>query len=228
MFRDEVLKINIKSKFIKRILIVSFIAIFFVLLAVSANAYERPEFKDGLTEKWHPGRFCIPCHYTLMETEKAREISNSCFKCHDNRPENVERGYQIDMSKIYVIHEDIVCIRCHVGTKEETEATAADFHRVMSKTSCLSCHTFENGTYQKPLKTSCSDCHGGDPHVVHGSRLEKMCVACHGEFGEKYSIPSPSNFSVSNMSAAEQSVEGFPTIGEIIIKIIEPLRQIMR
>ncbi len=220
MFNNNNFKKNIdKSK--KNILIFSSLMVFFVLVITSANAYQRPEFTDGLTDKWHPGGYCIPCHYTLVGTEKAQAISTGCT-CHEIAPKKVENGgvYKINMTKVLDIHKDIVCIRCHIGMKNEANVTAVDFHRVMSKTACLDCHTFQNGTYLKPQKTKCSDCHGGDPHVVHGKRLDKMCVACHGEFADKY---------VSKMgppSALNKSVtvtKEYPTIGEFMTRIIESL-----
>jgi len=209
---------------LKIIMVISYLMFFFFSSVVIVYAFERPEIKDGLTDKWHPGAFCIPCHYTLLSTEKAQSISNGC-KCHDFRPLNAETKYTVDMKKIFDIHKDIVCIRCHVGVKDGTNVTAADFHRIMSKETCLTCHTYENGTIQKPQKTKCSDCHSGDPHVVHGKRLEKMCETCHGEFAKNYvgtkstSIVSPRN---------ETAVQDYSTIGQIISNIIGSLLQILR
>lgn len=218
---------NIRYRYINNILIFSLILVSLVLLAKSAYAYERVEFKDGLTEKWHPGGYCIPCHYTLLGTEKARAISYNCYKCHDLRPKDAKSKYEIDMTKVYDIHKDIVCIRCHVGIKDEKNVTAADFHRIMSKTACLSCHTFDNGTYIKPQKTKCSDCHGGDPHIVHGKKVENMCTACHGEeFGEKYVKPPAAL--IPSIGKPEVSIKEVPTIGGFISKIIESLIRIIR
>ncbi len=198
------------------------IIILLIIFSGYADAYERPEFKDGLADKWHPGSFCIPCHYTLLSSEKAQSISRSC-KCHDYKPKNAERSYQVDMSKIFDIHKNAICIRCHI--KATGNITASDFHRAMSNVACLRCHTYSNGTYLKPQKTACSECHGGgDPHIVHDKRLGKMCVACHGSFGEKYIKKLPPKIRVSleqqNISAA---VKEYPSIGEFIIKIIHAL-----
>ncbi len=203
---------------VKKILIFSFILVSFVLLPKPANAYERPVFSDGLTDKWHPGAYCIPCHYTLLDVEQARAISNGC-KCHYIGPRNPEGKYKVDMTPIFDLHKDIVCIKCHVGNKEGNNVTEADFHRVMNKVACLSCHTFENGTYQKPQKTKCSDCHGGDPHVVHGDRIQKMCVACHGEFGENYA----DQLKLTSAPNQSQTTKEYPTIGEIMTRIIGSL-----
>ncbi len=213
---------------IKKILIFLIFSFFLVslvlLLQKPAIAYERPAFRDGLTDKWHPGAYCIPCHYTLLDAEQARAISNGC-KCHYIGPRDPQNKYKVDMTKVFDIHKDIVCIKCHVGNKDENNVTEADFHRVMSKVACLSCHTFENGTYQKPQKTKCSDCHGGDPHVVHGSRIQQMCVACHGEFGQNYAaslgLPTGSNQSVV-------PTKEYPTIGEIMSRIIDSLMGLLR
>ncbi len=182
---------KIKEYYIYRIIgIVSILIISFSFyLSPVDAAYERPEFKDGLTSNWHPGAFCIPCHYSLMSTEKAQNISVSCKNCHENMRarEKGKRKYEIDMNRVFNIHKDIVCIRCHIGTKEQRDVTAQDFHRIMP-IDCINCHNYTNGMYQKPEKKNCSDCHmKGDPHVVHGDKVDKMCIACHGEvFANKY------------------------------------------
>lgn len=206
------------------------------LFAGPASAYERPEFKDGVGARWHDAKICLPCHYMLAGTEKASAISSSCENCHSNQVKGYAKGddRKIDMTKIANLHKDIVCIRCHVGLKSQKNVTAGDFHRVMSKTACLSCHTYENGTYKKPLKTRCSDCHNVNPHVVHGKRIEKMCVACHGEYIEVYvnslgaedkaKLPSLSNISMPNISNKPE----YPSIGEFIIKLLGQFTQILR
>jgi hypothetical protein len=201
----------------------------FVFIPGSSSAYERPEFTDGIGAKWHSAKICLPCHYMLAGTEKARKISEKCQNCHryDVGPS------KLNMSKMEDIHMDIVCIGCHIGPKSQENVTAVDFHRSMSKTDCLSCHTFENGTYIKPLKKNCSDCHSGSPHVVHGNKIEKLCVACHGEFGEQYvnqsisqenKMKSPSISNISKSYGNDRSE--YPTIGQLIINLIEKLSQI--
>ncbi len=168
--------------------IISILIISFSFYLSPVGAYERPEFKDGLTSNWHPGAYCIPCHYSLMSKEKAQNISIACKNCHeDMRAQGKGKGkYEIDMNKILGIHKDIVCIRCHIGTKDQ-KVNAQDFHRIMP-IDCRNCHNYTNGTYQKPEKKNCSDCHmKGDPHVVHGDKVDKICIACHGEkFANKY------------------------------------------
>ena len=224
MLKKLFTKNNREYRSIKITLIISVIIIFLSSLAISVNAYQRPEYTDGLTDKWHPGAYCIPCHYTLLSTDKAQSISNGC-KCHDYIPKSAENKYKVDMTQIFNIHEDIVCIRCHVGVKEGTNVTAADFHRIMNKETCMTCHTYENGTIQKPLKTKCSDCHSGDPHVVHGKRLEKMCETCHGDFAKNYvGIKT-----ISPISAKpEAAVREYTTVGQIISNLVESFLQIFR
>ncbi len=224
MFRDNKSKKNTEYTLAKQILIFLFITLLF---SIAVDAYERPQFKDGLTDAWHPGSYCIPCHYTLIGPEKAQNISNGC-KCHDYTPKGSEGTLKVDMKQIFDIHKDIVCIRCHVGMKEENNVTAADFHRVMSKTACLSCHTYANGTIQKPIKTSCSDCHGGDPHVVHGDKLDKMCVACHGEFADKYVNPPSALRPSLSQQPAVAAVKEYPTIAQFIGRLIGSLMQMVR
>jgi Zn finger protein HypA/HybF involved in hydrogenase expression len=224
MLKELINKKNKKYQPLKVTIIISLIILLFFSLAISVGAYERPEFTDGLTDSWHPGAFCIPCHYTLLSTDKAQSISNGC-KCHDYIPKNAESKYSVDMKQIFNIHKDIVCIRCHVGVKEGANLTAADFHRIMSKEACLACHTYENGTYQKPQKTKCSDCHSGDPHVVHGKKLERMCITCHGDFAATYIANKTVS---SSLSKPDDVVKEYPTIGQIISNLIESLFQIFR
>lgn len=236
MYIDTALKNIIPPKPAKIILVAVLIMIFFILLAMPVNAYERPEYKDGLENNWHPGSFCIPCHYTLLGNERASSISTGCTKtCHAqaNWPKDSKSKYFVDITKISKIHKEILCIKCHVGSKSGINVTAVDFHMVMSKTDCMECHTYVNGTYMKPEKTRCSDCHAGDPHVVHGNRLEKMCVACHGKFGENYVNNSGGTneklklSSPLNASRAKTLTE-YPTLGQFMSKIIESIMQILR
>lgn len=210
----------------------------YILFIGSVSAYERPEFKDGLARSWHPGKICIPCHYTLAP-EKARVISGNCASCHINTPKDAPNSKKIDMNKILKMHTEIICIRCHVGSKSRNDVTAMDFHRVMSKTACLACHKYENGTYIKPLKKNCSDCHSYDPHVVHDKKLEKLCVACHGEFGEQYvnksigsqdkiSSPAGLTISIKDIGKMEINKSEYTTIGQFIMNLIEQFSQILR
>lgn len=229
-----------KSEILIKFLIVSIALFSLILMAGIAYAYESPEFTDGLTARWHDGAKCIPCHYTLLGNERAREISINCANtCHDkeHRPKNAVRSSEIDTKWISEIHKDIVCIKCHVGTKSSVNVTAVDFHRVMSKTQCSSCHTFENGIYMKPKKTNCSECHGGNPHVVHGNKIDRMCVACHGEYGENIEklaeqnpelrLPIGVNMTSRNISMEVVKTE-YVTIGQLMTKIIGSLINILR
>lgn len=214
--------------------IIFIVLILIFLLPDPVNAYESPEYKDGLSQSWHRANLCIPCHYMLAGTAKAQAISNSCENCHKYRIKGATAANdrKIEMSNIENIHTNMVCIKCHVGLKAGTNITAADFHRVMSKTACLECHAFDNGTYIKPLKTKCSDCHSGSPHVVHGDRLNKMCVACHGENIEKFITTNPEvagkMISLSGQNATIVDKSEYPTLGEFIIKLIEQFTKILR
>lgn len=221
------------SIFKKRNLILFFIAVNLLFIPGSTAVYERPTFSDGLAEKWHPGSFCIPCHYTIAGDEKARSISTGC-QCHKYQPKNPVKPMQLDMTKILDIHINMVCIKCHVGqNKNITNLKAADFHRVMNRVACLRCHTIANGTIIKPKAKICSDCHAADPHVVHGKKLEKICMACHGEFGEKYSNKSidPSEkmglpSTISKLDANDGVlIQDYTSIGEFINKLISSIIQ---
>lgn len=219
----------------KRTFILFVIILYIFLFTTSANAYERPQFTDGLAEKWHPGSFCIPCHYTIAGDDKAKSISTGC-KCHNYGPKNPTKPMEIDMTKILDIHTNMVCIKCHVGSKKNiSDLQASDFHRVMGRIACPRCHTIENGKIIKPKAKICSDCHGADPHVVHGKKLEKICMACHGEFGEKFvnkdidpseKMRSPSALTKSEVN--KEIVEEYTSIGEFISKIISSIIQTIR
>jgi hypothetical protein len=176
--------ISVEKRFVCKML--SVLIISFYSLVLLSSAYERPAYDQALTAPWHPGGFCIPCHFSLMERTTAEKISNTC-RCHDYRPAGEISGYNINMTKIYDIHKDTMCIRCHIGMKDQKDVTAQDFHRIMP-IACSNCHKFTNGTYQVPEKKNCSDCHAdGNPHIVHGAKIEVLCVACHGEdFANKY------------------------------------------
>ncbi len=205
-----------------------------VLLTLSspAGAFERPPFKDGLVNDWHPGSICIPCHYTLLSTEDARAISYGC-SCHRYVPK-APLSANTDMTKILDIHENIVCIKCHVGKQNVNNVTASDFHRIMNKVACMQCHTIANGTIQKPLKTNCSDCHAADPHVVHDKKLEDMCVLCHGDYINKFASTTGAAGSgtISALSAAfakpNDAAAGYPSMGQFISGIFQFILQIMR
>lgn len=176
--------ISVEKRFIYNIL--SILIISFYSLVPISSAYERPAYDQALAAQWHPGSFCIPCHFSLMDQGTAAKISNTC-KCHDYRPEGQTSGYKINMTKIYDIHKDTMCVKCHIGMKDQKDVTAQDFHRIMP-IACSNCHNYTNGSYQVPQKKNCSDCHAdGNPHIVHGKKIEILCVACHGEeFANKY------------------------------------------
>lgn len=209
--------------------IISILIISFYFFVPTYSAYERPEFKDGLASNWHPGAYCIPCHYSLMSIEKAKNISIACKNCHvDMRAKEKGKGkYDVDTDKIFNIHKDIVCIRCHIGTKDQKDVNAQDFHRIMP-IACTNCHNYTNGTYQKPDKKNCSDCHmKGDPHVIHGDKVERMCTACHGEqFANKY-VNGTFAMPGQNVSARMLNEKReYPTVVNFLGKILQTLLKI--
>lgn len=197
----------------------------------NATAYERPAFSDGLTDRWHPGALCITCHYVLNSKERAQSISNGC-KCHaDYALKNTEGYKKINMSKIFDYHKNIICVKCHVGTNKN-QTLPQDIHRVMNNISCLKCHTMDNGIIKRPEKTKCFECHGGDPHVVHKNKVERVCPACHGEFGERYvsrilkesemSMVPPAVLNATNMSINKK--REYTTIVDFLMNIINSMR----
>lgn len=200
-------------------LLILIILILFYSPDISA-AYQRVSFDDGLYAQWHPGAFCIPCHYALTSLEKAQSISAGC-QCHNYRPNGETTGYKVDMANITELHKDIICIRCHIGMKDQQSVSAQDFHRIMP-IACSNCHTYLNGTIQIPEKKNCSDCHAnGNPHVVHGAKIGQLCIACHGEeFAKKY----PNNTFVvteGNVSIKPEIVVESPTITNFIYKLLQ-------
>lgn len=200
--------------------ILSILMISFYGFVSISSAYERPVYDQALTAPWHPGSYCIPCHFSLMDKEKAQSISNGC-KCHDYRPNGTTGGYKVNMTKIYDIHKDIICIRCHIGMKGQDNVTAQDFHRIMP-IACSNCHNYTGGTYQIPEKTKCSDCHAdGNPHVVHGNKIDKLCIACHGEeFANKYVNQTIITDKGMVILPVNNTIREYPTITEFLVKLI--------
>ena len=201
------------------------------IISYQAAAYERPEVNDGLTGRWHPGALCISCHYSLSTVEKAQSISAGC-KCHDKIyvPKDAKSIYEVDNSKIFDLHKEIVCARCHIGNKNR-EVTVQDLHSLKSKLECVQCHVTENDTIKIPEKKKCYECHNGDPHVVHSNKTEKLCVACHGEFGERYLennllTPEKDMLPATLVKNETEVVKEYPTIVDFVISIIKSIRSI--
>ncbi len=200
------------------------------IITDNAAAYERQAFEDGLTGSWHPGALCITCHYTLNSEERAQSISNGC-KCHSTEYAlKTTEGKKVNMSKIFDYHKNIICVKCHVGANKNL-TLPQDIHRVMSNVSCMKCHTIANGTIKRPEKTRCFECHGGDPHVVHGNKVEMICPACHGEFGERYldktlkaSERERLPLTILNLSSKEEKKREYPTIVQFLANLIKSIR----
>ncbi len=213
--RDE--NMILKSK--KLIFLLILFSIFSSILIINSDAYERPEYDNALVAPWHTGGYCVPCHYSLMDIKKARDISTGC-KCHDFQKKGAESKYIVEMTKIVGIHKDIICVRCHIGIKSEDEITAQEFHRIMP-IDCKNCHNQSEGTYVIPEK-KCSACHmNGDPHLVHGNKIEKICTACHGtEFAGKY-VGKKLNVSAEGISVQSEIIREYPTIVKYIDNIIK-------
>jgi hypothetical protein len=212
----------------------SILCIILLLFPLIASAeYQRPDIKNGLAGKWHKGRMCVTCHDMLLGLEGSSKIV--CHDCHSRIKNGVISG------EIAALHENKVCVRCHVGTKKTVyNVTAQDFHRVMPEVACTECHVVRRGGYLRPNKTLCSDCHPGGPHVVHGDRLSDMCRRCHGEFGEQFVGVSVNDSVLSGyvfrgVSSADSSLQdglvyglnvtkpqpsGFVTLGEMIAGIL--------
>jgi hypothetical protein len=204
------------------------VVIILILSIKVVDTYEMPEFNDGLTGRWHPGALCITCHYSLTDKEKAQNISNGC-KCHSTEyiPKGAISSYNVNKTKIFDLHEKIVCVRCHIGVKDR-EITVKDLHEIKNKIACTKCHIIDNATIKIPEKKLCYECHGGDPHVVHGNKTEKLCIACHGEFGERYinrTLKGAEMELVPEYLKKNETkvVEGVPTIFDFLAKIIKSI-----
>ncbi len=205
------------------------IVIFAMVGANVANAYEMPVFNDGLAERWHPGALCIPCHYSLAGKEKAQSISNGC-KCHGTEymPKGALSTYNVNKTKILELHQKIVCIRCHIGVKDR-EITVQDLHELKKgKVACIKCHVIDNGTIIIPEKKQCYECHGGDPHIVHGGNTEKLCIGCHGDFGERYinrTLKSAEMSAVPDILKKNETimVKEYTTIYDFLANIIKSI-----
>lgn len=218
-----------KEKMKKHILILTIISIFTILfITYQVAAYQRSEIKDGLIGRWHPGALCISCHYSLSTTEKAQSISAGC-KCHDKIyiPKEAKNVYEIDNSKIFDLHKNIICVRCHISTKKD-DANFQDLHSIKSRLKCTQCHVVENATVKIPEKKKCFECHNGDPHVAHSNKTEKLCPVCHGEFGERYIENNLLNSEkemlpiilVKNESVV---VKEYPTLVDFVINIVKSI-----
>lgn len=213
----------------KNILILTIISIFIILfITYQATAYQRSEFKDGLVGRWHPGALCISCHYSLSTTEKAQSISAGC-KCHDKIyiPKDAKNVYEVDNSKILDLHKDIICVRCHIGVKNR-EASSQDLHYIKKRLECTQCHESENATVKLPEKKKCFECHNADPHVVHSNNTEKLCPACHGEFGERYienALLTSEKDMLPTMLAKNETVviKEYPTIVDFVMSILKSI-----
>lgn len=213
----------------KNILILTIISVFMILfITYQVSAYQRPEFKDGLVGRWHPGALCISCHYSLSTTEKAQSISAGC-RCHDKIyiPKDAKSVYEVDNSKILDLHKNIICVRCHISTKKN-EANFQDLHDIKKRLECTQCHVVENTTIKIPEKKKCFECHGGDPHVVHSNKTEKLCPACHGEFGERYienTLLTSEKEMIPTILAKNETVvvKEYPTIIEFVTSIIKSI-----
>ncbi len=203
------------------------LAIVFISIVISTStAYERPAYEDALMAPWHTGGYCIPCHYSLLGVEEANKIR--CKTCHDYRPKDAERKYDVDMSEIFDIHKDNMCIKCHIGTKDREDITVQEFHMIMP-IECLDCHDANaNGTYLKPEKKECSECHySGDPHLIHGKKIEELCIPCHGEeFANKYIDKTIEISEKGIISVKPEVVKEYPTIGQFFGKILQVLLKI--
>lgn len=225
------LKMNLKMKG-KTISIISFFLLIIIYYVGSGAGeiggiggtvpvYERPKIPDdGLMMQWHDGAFCLSCHYSLMDAGNATKISYTC-KCHDYRPKGVTRGYKVDSAKILDIHKDIICIRCHIGTKGSRNASFEDYHSIHKKEDCTTCHQYPNGSIQIPEKRNCSDCHAsGNPHVVHTDHVERLCIPCHGEYFAKKFIGKEINVStIGNITVKSIEVREYPTITRVLDRI---------
>jgi hypothetical protein len=236
IFRKYFLEKKIKMSKVKKktvinigLGIIGLVIIMSIIDPSSGAIYKRPEFNDSLYASWHPGSFCIPCHYTLMSTEQAQNISVGC-QCHQYKPEGSTK-YNIDMTQIFKIHKDVICVRCHIGFKNPDEVTPQEFHSIMP-IDCKNCHNYTaNGEMEIPDKRNCSDCHaGGDPHIVHSKNdnLAKICVACHGEnFASQYisgnvKINISQQGNVSIQPVPQINVQ-YPTIGNFLANLLRSI-----
>ena len=151
--------------------------------ALTLAEYQRPNM-TGLAGEWHGnGRMCTECHEVLLGTKGVAEIT--CSSCHTH----IKRD-GIDPA-VARLHDDRVCIRCHIGTKNSnsniSNVSVKDFHLSMANVACSECHTERDGEYLRPNQTACHDCHPGGPHVVHpDEKLGELCPRCHGRWGSQF------------------------------------------
>ena len=105
---------------------------------------------------------CMACHRSIPEDdpEKAKKISNLCFKCHAEWSERViiksPAWYPLIDVNNYgsTVHAEIPCIKCHLRSTEFS-------HNNQALGDCRTCHIPHN------------------EKIAHDAHLDVACEACH-------------------------------------------------
>ena len=197
------------SKNLRRSLIIISITAF-VLTTPSYALYEKYR---GIMSDWHKAKICMPCHINTLP-EKDAERFLRCTPCH-NPQLNLR-----DQKQLEEIHDVDICIKCHVGSEYNKKNLGIRVHDPHYKLSCEKCH---GDVGSKPDVNLCTDCHGSNPHEVHGRVLDEICVACHGEKIKDYLPPTEEKKVAAEKKAEEVKAEEksiIQSISDLILNLL--------
>ncbi|WP_456370790.1 hypothetical protein [Geoglobus sp.] len=160
-------------------LIFSFVlAVTTTLLASAVVAEQNYGKYQGLMAPWHDAKICMPCHVNTL-TGKELDRFLSCTPCH-NKNLNLN-----DQNQLLSLHGVNFCIKCHVGSVYNSSNLGMKVHVPHYRLTCDRCHG-DDGAISKPDTNSCIECHGSNPHSVHGRVLDDVCFYCHSEYMKEY------------------------------------------
>ncbi len=192
--------IAIKNKAL--LLTIASLTIVFVMLATPSSAlYEKYQ---GLMAGWHKAKICMPCHINTLSGEELERFLR-CTPCHNTKL-NLK-----DQKQLEKIHGVNLCIKCHVGSTFDKNNLGLHVHDPHYKLSCSTCH---GDVASKPDQRLCTECHGSNPHAVHGRILDKICTFCHSENIKGY-LPPEEKKAPQKVETKEKEVEKKPIIQSI-------------
>ncbi len=190
----------------------SLIVATFTLILLATPSYALYEKYRGLMANWHEAKICMPCHINTLMGSKLESFL-TCTPCH-NPNLNLKNMQQLEK-----IHEVNLCIKCHVGSEYDEKNLGIHVHDPHYKLECSTCH---GDVASKPDMRLCTDCHGKNPHAVHGRILDEICVACHGEKIKGYLPPTEEGKALvkkpEEVKTEEKSV--FQSISDLILNLL--------
>jgi len=155
----------------------------------------------------HPTQACDYCHSVLIPDRSERNgVLGACI-CHKDP---YSPAGKVDMDLVSRGHDGNPCVRCHTGIRP-ADLDADQYHLLHLDVECTWCHEKATTGFMVPGMT-CDDCHTGGPHVVHGSKTETLCTACHGAYGEQYQSQGIGAPISTTVNGTEDSSGGYVTI----------------